>query len=149
MTIDIRRARSADLNRILEIEKASFGRDAWDANLFHEYLAHCPDLFLVARTHRRTAGYMIACIQREKAELVSIAVDPNHRRMGIAVALLKYAIARLRRKRVEMFWLMVRTKNHPAIRFYRQAGFVRIRRVNGYYEDGGDGWRMRLALNPR
>jgi ribosomal protein S18 acetylase RimI-like enzyme len=39
---------------------------------------------------------------------------------------------------------MVSTANAPALRFYRQFGFVRTRLVKRYYGAGRDAWRMRL-----
>jgi ribosomal protein S18 acetylase RimI-like enzyme len=44
----VRRARWRDLERILEIEKASFGRQAYDRKLFADYWRKCGELFLVA-----------------------------------------------------------------------------------------------------
>ena len=41
--------------------------------------------------------------------------------------------------------LMVSTANAPALRFYRQYGFVRTRLVKRYYGPGRDAWRMRLS----
>ena len=43
----IRRAGLADLDRILEIERSSFGREAYDRKLFAYYQERCGDLFLV------------------------------------------------------------------------------------------------------
>jgi ribosomal protein S18 acetylase RimI-like enzyme len=42
--------------------------------------------------------------------------------------------------------LMVSTANAPALRFYRQYGFIRTRLVKRYYGAGRDAWRMRLNL---
>jgi ribosomal protein S18 acetylase RimI-like enzyme len=44
----VRLLRLADLDRILEIEHASFGKDAYDRNLFAHFFDNCGDLFLVA-----------------------------------------------------------------------------------------------------
>ena len=44
----IRRAGLADLDRILEIERSSFGREAYDRKLFAYYQERCGDLFLVS-----------------------------------------------------------------------------------------------------
>ena len=44
----VRPVRQRDLDRILEIEAASFGADAYDRNLFAEYTRKCGGLFLVA-----------------------------------------------------------------------------------------------------
>jgi hypothetical protein len=39
---------------------------------------------------------------------------------------------------------MVSTLNAPALRFYREYGFIRTRLVKRYYGAGRDAWRMRL-----
>ena len=41
----IRPFRQRDLDRILEIEAASFGKDAYDRNLFAEYTANAGTCF--------------------------------------------------------------------------------------------------------
>ena len=145
--MDIRPFRPADIDRILEIERASFGRDAWPRSMFLDFSRHCPDLFLVLKSGRRIAGYSITCTTGEKAELTSIAVDPRVRRRGFAQALLDYTASELRRCRVHSWWLMVRVDNVAAIAFYRGYGFARTRLVRNYYEDGASGYRMRLALS--
>jgi len=38
-----------------------------------------------------------------------------------------------------------RTTNADALGFYESVGFERVRRVNGYYEDGGDAFYLRLG----
>ncbi len=44
---------------------------------------------------------------------------------------------------------MVSTANAPALRFYRQYGFVRTRLVKRYYGAGRDAWRMCLTSRAR
>jgi ribosomal protein S18 acetylase RimI-like enzyme len=60
----------------------------------------------------------------------------------VAQALLDATISRLRAVTLR---LMVSTTNLPALRFYRQYGFVRTRLVKRYYGPGRDAWRMRLS----
>jgi [ribosomal protein S18]-alanine N-acetyltransferase len=144
--VEIRAFHPRDLDRILEIEKASFGRDAWNRDLFLEYFRRCPDLFLVARRARRISGYIITCTGSKNTELVSIAVDPRDRVRGIGWAMLDETRAQLRSRRVSTWWLMVATENEPAIRFYESYGFVRTRRSKGYYGAGRDSWRMRFKF---
>jgi len=142
----VRRLRLADLNRIMEIERASFGDEAYDRNLFAEYFHKCGELFLVAEHGRKVRGYMIACIRGEQAELVSVAVDPAARRKGAASALMESALRRLRRRGIARISLMVRVTNDQARAFYESYGFEKVRRAPQYYEDGGDGWRMAKNL---
>jgi ribosomal-protein-alanine N-acetyltransferase len=144
--IEIRQARTSDLDRIVEIERLSFSSEAWNRKLFLDYLQGCPRLFLVAKAGRRIAGYSITCDTRSGAELVSIAVDPAFREHGVGTAMMNYTATMLRRLGEPSWSLNVRTKNEGAIRFYRRFGFVRSRTLRGYYEDGGDAWRMRLKV---
>jgi [ribosomal protein S18]-alanine N-acetyltransferase len=144
--LEVRPFRSRDLHRILEIEQASFGPDAWDRELFLEYFRRCPKLFLVARHARRIGGYIITCTGPKEAELVSIAVDPRDRLRGLGRAMLDETLAQLRSRRVTTWWLMVATSNTPAIRFYESYGFVRKRQTKRYYGPGRDAWRMKFKL---
>jgi len=128
------------------VEHASFGKDAYDRNLFAEYSHICGDLFLVAEVRGRICGYILTCARGDRAELVSISVDPPARGKGIASALLESTLRRLRRRKVVRVSLMVRLTNEVARRFYEKYGFTKVRIVRGYYEDGGDGILMRKEV---
>ena len=144
MSIQVRRAARRDVDRILQIEAASFGRDAWEHALFLEALKECPALFLVAKLRRTLVGYSITCIDRGQAELVSIGVFPQARRQGVGEALMRFTRQALNRRRIGVWRLMVRAENEEAIRFYRRLGFRRMRTVKNYYGSGHDGWRMEM-----
>lgn len=135
-----------DLRGIMRIERESFGRDAWPREAFLGYFAAAPQLFLVATVAGRLAGYSIAGITRHGGEIDSLAVLPSYRRCGIATALLKATIRRLRRYGVGAVFLMVRRGNRSAIQLYRGLGFRRVATVAGYYPRGATAWRMRLEL---
>jgi ribosomal-protein-alanine N-acetyltransferase len=146
----IRRSRPADLDRIMEIERASFGPDAYDRNLFAEYTRRCGELFLVAERSRKVCGYALTCRRagafRNRAELVSLAVDPAMRGRGVASALMESTLRRLRLRGVSRFGLTVKVTNEGARAFYEKYGFIKVRRVRRYYEDGEDGWLMAKRL---
>jgi ribosomal-protein-alanine acetyltransferase len=137
--LSVRPAKASDLPAILAIETASFGSDAYDRKLFAEYLHKCGGLFLVAMWGTKVAGYAISCINPRGAELVSIAVLPGHRKLGLASVLMDSTLRRLRRRQVRQLTLMVKVSNTAALSFYEKYGFGRIRRVRRYYEDGSDG----------
>jgi ribosomal-protein-alanine N-acetyltransferase len=146
MTVRLRRFRLADLDRLLEIERAAFPKAAYPRDLFLELYMDCGRLFYVALRGRSIAGYIITCVRLPRAELISIAVAPRHRRLGIAEALLQRTLARLRQAGAARLGLMVRARNRGAIALYRNFGFRRTGRVARYYENGEDGLRMSLDL---
>jgi ribosomal-protein-alanine N-acetyltransferase len=148
--------RASDLDRIQEIERASFGRDAYDRNLFAELFHKCGDTFLVVQRACGVCGYMVTCIggrnpgkQPDRAELVSIAVDPTERGKGAASALMESTLRRLRRRGVVRLGLMVKVTNRKALAFYLKYGFRKVRIVRGYYEGRGDAWLMAKDLSAR
>jgi len=144
--VSIRRFQMADMDRILEIERSSFGRDAYDRKLFAAYAQHSKSLFLVAKRGPGIAGYAISDWRQGRAELTSIAVDPRVRGRGTASSLLKSTIRRLKLRGIKRLTLMVKVTNRAARAFYEGRGFERVRLVRGYYEDGRDGVLMRRDL---
>jgi [ribosomal protein S18]-alanine N-acetyltransferase len=142
----IRRFRMADLDRVLEMEHLGFGKDAYSRNLFAELSARRQNLFLVAARGPNICGYIVISVKKQRAELVSITVDPAERGKGIASALLRSTRRRLLLRGVSRFFLMVKCGNIPAIRLYEKFGFRRLRRSPKYYEDGSDGWIMVTSL---
>jgi [ribosomal protein S18]-alanine N-acetyltransferase len=131
----------------MEIEHSSFGDDAYDRNLFAEFFHKWGDLFLVAERRGKVCGYMVTCVRGERAELVSVAVDPAERGRGAGSALLAGTLRRLRRRGAARLGLMVRQTNAPARAFYEKFGFRKVRIVRKYYEDGEDGLLMTKDLS--
>jgi ribosomal-protein-alanine N-acetyltransferase len=153
----IRQFEKDDLPGIMRIERASFHHDAWPRELFLEYCAAEPVLFLVAKVDGRIAGYSIATLalpNRDckggatavRAEIESLAVLPRDRNRGIATALLKATIRKARRSGAGVLSLMVRRNNQSAIQLYRKLGFVRVATIANYYPDGAAAWRMRNTV---
>lgn len=144
----IGRLSEREMDRILEIEVSSFGKEAYDRKLFAEYLHKCGELFLGAWKGRKLCGYMLTRkrVESGRAELVSVAVDPLYRGKGVASALMKSTLRRLRRRGTNRFGLMVKLTNAEARRFYEKYGFTKVRLVRQYYEDGQDGVLMVKVL---
>jgi len=92
------------MDRVLEIERACFGIDAYDRKLFAEYERKCGDSS-ARRGEQDSRRYSIACVSGKRSSLVkrgtlvkssdlaasleSIAVDPRARGKGAASLLLK------------------------------------------------------------
>ncbi len=131
----------------MEIEHSSFGDDAYDRNLFAEFFHKWGDLFLVAERRGKVCGYMVTSMRGERAELISVAVDPAARGRGAGSALLASTLRRLRRRGATRLVLMVRQTNAAARAFYEKFGFRKVRIVRKYYEDGEDGLLMTKDLS--
>jgi len=147
MAFRIRRFRRSDLDRLMEIERAAFPKAAYPRDLFLELHRDCGSVFFVASRGASLAGYSVTCTRLPYAELISIAVDPRFRRGGVAQALLRRTISRLRRAGATRLSLMVRVRNAGALALYGSFGFRRTGKVARYYENGEDGVRMALVLS--
>lgn len=77
--INVRCFSLTDLNRIMEIEHASFTIDSFSEDIFMSWYHKCPYLFIVAEISGVVVGYMITCIVHKKGYVASIAVDPAYR----------------------------------------------------------------------
>jgi len=145
-TVQIVPFRLRHLERILRIERASFGRAAWPRSYFLELYRDPTALFLAAKLRGRIAGYIVTCVDGRTAEIASIAVHPDYRREGVANTLMRRTLRGLRAARVRRVELMVRNGNQAGAGLYRAWGFRRVRAVRRYYEDGGDGILMARAI---
>jgi ribosomal-protein-alanine N-acetyltransferase len=146
MRVTIRQFTRRNLPAVTEIERASFGRNAWPAELLQQYSEKSPVLFLIAHLDGRATGYAAAAGTRGWAELVSIAVLPAFRGRGIGAALLAAIIRRAERLGLAGMSLMVRTDNRAARRLYERFGFRVVRTIPAYYEDGRPACRMRVRF---
>jgi ribosomal protein S18 acetylase RimI-like enzyme len=86
-------------------------------------LARDPDLFLVART----AGTIVATVMGgwdgRRAYVYHLAVDPGHRRRGIAGALMDELEERFRGKGALKVKLQILTGNDASLAFFEQRGY--------------------------
>ena len=118
-----------DLERVLEIERASFGPDAYDRNLF-AVLRAAGDLFLAVGARAGSVRVFDGVrTGRGRAELVSIAVDPPSRGQGAGSFLMESALAEVAPRGVARFSLMVKVSNREAQACYAKFGFRKVRRV--------------------
>jgi ribosomal-protein-alanine N-acetyltransferase len=134
----IRPARPADVPAVAGLEEANLGRDAWSEGLVAEGVSgNLPTVrYLVAEVDGEVVGYAAASIVADIAELQRVAVDPGHRRTGLAASLLGAVVDEARTEGADRVLLEVREDNAGALAFYAAAGFVEIDRRRRYYRDG-------------
>ncbi|NLB64086.1 MAG: GNAT family N-acetyltransferase [Fibrobacter sp.] len=87
----------------------------------------------------RIIGYMIAQIQYDQVELLSIMVKPSFQRRGVAFALLKKLekmVSLLVTHPFQGLYLEVSVLNQKALGFYKKNGFVKMGMRKNYYAQG-------------
>jgi [ribosomal protein S18]-alanine N-acetyltransferase len=130
----IRSAVPADAAPLVEIERRCFS-DPWSENSFREALDSPWSFGLVAQDSRDIAGYLIGREVAGTGEVLNLAVDPTHRRRGMARALLRAGLTLLRKRRVEEVYLEVRESNQSAQALYLSSGFRPVGQRAAYYRN--------------
>ncbi|MBK5113261.1 MAG: GNAT family N-acetyltransferase [Candidatus Heimdallarchaeota archaeon] len=72
----------------------------------------------------------------KKGHIISIAVLPSYRRMGIAIKLMAAASDAMRIRDVKEVYLEVRESNQAAINLYQNLGYIPHKISKRYYSDG-------------
>ena len=86
----------------------------------------------------------------EVAQVLTLGVDPGHRRRGFGAALLADLMRIARERGATAVVLEVRSGDDGAQRLYRRAGFVPIGLRRGYYARAGeDALVMQAPLDPQ
>jgi [ribosomal protein S18]-alanine N-acetyltransferase len=147
--VEIRMFRAGDLKRVLGVERATFPEGPYTKAMFRELFRDCGGLFFVAVRLRRIVGYMVTCVDKAEAEIVSIGVDSKYQKTGIGTRLMERTLAALEKRGIQRIELMVRTTNKDGVRFYRRFGFRSVGRVARYYEDRGDAVHMKRILRAK
>ena len=134
MTALLRPAAEADLNQVLQIERASFA-DPWTEESFRRLLGGHPAIFQVIEypPDLRVAGYVIAFAVGEDAELLNVAVEQEFRGRGLAGQMLDAVLIELGGLGVRTAFLEVRESNSAARALYESRGFTEIGRRRNYY----------------
>jgi ribosomal-protein-alanine N-acetyltransferase len=122
----IRKFKSDDIHRLLEIEKEAFPKTAYSKETFLYYAKIFPDSFVVLEKGKDIAGYMIF---DGEGHIHSTAIKPEYRRKGFGATLFRHALKWAEKR----LWLEVRSKNSAAIAFYKRMGMRVTGKIVKYY----------------
>ena len=81
-------------------------------------------------------GYLLATMIDSEAEILSIGVTPDRQRQGVGKRLLLRFFEHGTSQNMTRIVLEVAEDNVPAVRLYRDFGFVEFGRRKGYYKQG-------------
>jgi ribosomal-protein-alanine N-acetyltransferase len=97
----------------------------------------------------RPSALLLAWSVADELHILSVATLPEHRRRGLARALLAHALEYARQQRAQRIQLEVRRSNRGAIRLYRAFGFRATGIREQYYADNlEDAIEMAVFLDP-
>ena len=128
-----------------EIHRAAFPpTDAWSRDVMLLQLGMQATFGLVYSR----AGMILGRVAADEAEILTLAVNPGQRRLGVGSALLSAAMARAARLGAAFMFLEVAVTNDAARTLYAAHGFTEAGLRRHYYTDGTDALILRSTLSP-
>jgi ribosomal-protein-alanine N-acetyltransferase len=130
-------ARASDAPRLAAMSHAlieSGLRPAWGAQRIGWYVRDAESVVLTARSDRSIAGFAVMRYRDDTAHLNLLAVDPAHRRRGIARRLVTWLEETALTAGTYIIGLELRAQNEAARAFYAVLGYREVGRIPGYYQ---------------
>lgn len=145
----LRPADVSDAVALARVHAAAFDTP-WPPEAFAKLLKS-PGAFALAAVDAAPVGLILMRAFAGEAEVLTLAVEPSHRRLGVARALLQAGAAQARAMGAEALFLEVAADNAAAIALYREAGFEAVGHRAGYYRrphgEAADALVLRRTLN--
>lgn len=143
----IRKMEIRDADEVYNIENQAFFEPWSKKNLIKDLESNTFLNHYVAEKDGRIVGFYISSQVLDEVEIFTIAVERDHKNMGIATSLLNHLIATSLKNNIKQIWLEVSTKNVPAINLYKKFGFeIMGIRKNYYQKVGEDAYNMKKEL---
>ncbi|HJZ19763.1 MAG TPA: ribosomal protein S18-alanine N-acetyltransferase [Bradyrhizobium sp.] len=140
-------ARLRDAARLAQLHGASFHR-GWGEAEFEGMLTEHNTLVHRLRIGRKIIGFAVSRMAADEAEILSIAVAPDHRGRGLSRELLLTHLGHLAGRGIRTVFLEVEENNQPARRLYARAGFAIAGRRERYYREA-NGQQLNALLMRR
>ena len=145
----------ADADALSALHRDAFRRN-WSVEDFVSLMSEPTVFALGVRLRplfgpRRLVAFVLVRFTADEAEILTIAVDPRHRRRGYGRLLMDDVIRRLYRERIAALFLEVERSNAAAVGLYRSLGFAVAGERRNYYAApaAGDGTALVMRLQVR
>jgi ribosomal-protein-alanine N-acetyltransferase len=142
LSCPVRRVEVSDAPGVYAVERACF-HDPYTKGFLNDLIKTWQEQFFVATDDGEIIGYAVGSADGREGHIVSVAVDPRHRRKQVGTALLRALTAKLTAEGVKEIQLEVRKGNAGAIAFYQRMGYRITSEIRHYYGDGEDAWVLR------
>ncbi len=139
-----------DLGPVRRIEERSFthpwsvdgfrielSRDVSRCIVIEKFVEH-PEKSPADQQKKEIAGFLLAWKAADEVHITNLAVDPNHRRKGLALKMLSGLLAEAAGEGGVWATLEVRVSNRAARGLYERLGFHEVGTRSRYYPDGED-----------
>ena len=122
------------VTQVAALERLCFA-DPWSEKSIASELNNPLALWLVAVEEEKVVGYIGSQTVPDESDMMNVAVHPDHRRRGIAEALVTALCDALKERGSVSLTLEVRSSNEPAKALYEKLGFGLAGRRPNYYRN--------------
>jgi len=138
--IKYRKAKLADIDRLVQIENECFNYDQLDAKKFKYFIEKGHDDLVVQTVDDTISSYGLLLYRRgtSLSRLYSIAVSKSYRGKSLGEALLKSLETFSSDNDSSYIRLEVKASNKPAIKLYEKLGYNRFAIKHQYYDNDED-----------
>ena len=148
---------STDLQAVTRINRATLPENYPDSFYLLTYSSF-PDGFLICEdATKHIVAYSMNRLETglsnfsrlkrvKKGHVISIAVLPQARRMGLGKKLMELALLEMQKMEALECYLEVRCSNEAAIDLYQGMGFEIIKTLKKYYSDNESAYLMAIRL---
>ena len=136
---ELREYRPGDLLAMFRLDQVCFeARFRFSLHAMRDFAEAPGAVSVAAVADGAMVGFAIAEVEGDVAYLVTIDVDPEWRRGGLAKAMMGWIVARAWDRGGRRVELHVFSENETAIRFYERLGFAEAGTVQDFYGRGVD-----------
>ena len=119
---------------VARLEAVCFA-DPWSERSVASEVNNPLSLWLVALEGDCVVGYIGSQTVLDESDMMNVAVHPDHRRRGVAEALVLALCEALKQRGSGCLTLEVRASNEPAKALYEKLGFEQVGRRPNYYRN--------------
>lgn len=124
----------AVFSALSELDKKCVGNEGWSAESFKSEVEKDNGIVICCYADNCVIGLICGYFAGDEADITSIAVDENYRRLGIGSKLIQEFLKNLPEYISDIF-LEVRESNSPAIGLYEKYGFEKISIRKNFYSN--------------
>lgn len=136
LPFQIRRMQEEDIQRVMEIERAS-SELIWPERSYRFELRenNAERAWVAFESDGLVIGFVMLWLILDELHVPNFAVSPEFRRQGVGLGLLGNGLAQGWHEGARCSFLEVRSGNRAAIGLYTKLGFEQVSVRKGYYQD--------------
>lgn len=138
--ITVREMKTSDIEQVMEIESAIFGKFHWRLQSFIGEIENEFGNYFSAidKNTNELIGYGGFWLIMDEGHITTLAVNPKLQKKGLGEKILQHMIDVGYEKNVKWFTLEVRASNIPAQNLYYKYGFKSLGLRKKYYQDNAE-----------